>query len=261
MRKYILILCLMFIPVLNAKTYYDYEQIEVEELPTASKDTLDKVYVVNDKYYITSYTKGETTSILNTNLSGKTIYFNFPETDEFKSYFETSQWVNYYVYDTTSTSYIVIRKVTNSNNVICVYSNELGYCYSIYKYDNGLINDSFTFGTDTDIIFDNLYDSKLDFLSEYISLTPFNDTYDWVEVSKYDVNEINVDVRDFYLFYDYEDISNFNILSSYNMNEFTDFQKLVIVIGFNILYLLLVGFVVYLFIKLIYKGISLIFKF
>ena len=44
------------ISCLNAEevTYYDWEQVEVNELPTASSSTMNKVYINNSKYYITN---------------------------------------------------------------------------------------------------------------------------------------------------------------------------------------------------------------
>lgn len=65
--------------------------------------------------------------------------------------------------------------------------------------------------------------------------------------------------NDFYLFYDFNDISQFDIFSSYDFTTFTDFEKLVIVFGFNILYLLFIFVIVYIVIKVIYKMLSWLF--
>ena len=61
MKKLLLIFSLLiFIPVLNAEenTYFDLPQISVESLPTASEDTLNTIYIYNNKYYVTILNAG-----------------------------------------------------------------------------------------------------------------------------------------------------------------------------------------------------------
>lgn len=80
MKKLLLLLSLTFIPVLNAQTYYDYEKVEVEELPTASVETADKVYIVGNSYYVTESTTldGSPTYLeLGVNYKGQRIYFDY----------------------------------------------------------------------------------------------------------------------------------------------------------------------------------------
>jgi len=88
MKKLLLLLSLTFIPVLNAQTYYDYEKVEVEELPTASAETTDKVYIVGKSYYVTEseYIVGQQRSIqLNDNLVTGKIYFKGITKEQFDS--------------------------------------------------------------------------------------------------------------------------------------------------------------------------------
>ena len=61
---------------LNAEeiTYYDWEKVEVSELPEASDSTLDKVYVVNDKYYITNKVENNGSLILNHNYKDEMLF-------------------------------------------------------------------------------------------------------------------------------------------------------------------------------------------
>ena len=45
---------ILFPCILSAEeTYYDWEQVVVDSLPEASEETSNKVYVVNDSYYVT----------------------------------------------------------------------------------------------------------------------------------------------------------------------------------------------------------------
>ena len=68
--------------ILNAETtYYNYEKVEVSELPEASENTLDKVYIANGKYYITNKEVIGSESVLwsdDEDMNNKTIYLNFP---------------------------------------------------------------------------------------------------------------------------------------------------------------------------------------
>lgn len=66
--------------------------------------------------------------------------------------------------------------------------------------------------------------------------------------------------EDFYLFYTFNDIKEFNIFEDYDFTSFTDFQKLCIVIGINILYLLFIGCSIYILLKAMNKLISWVFR-
>ena len=63
--------------------------------------------------------------------------------------------------------------------------------------------------------------------------------------------------KDFYLFYDFATISEFDIFESYDFTSFTDYQKLSVVIGFNILFVIILAF----FVSIIYKVVARFFRF
>ena len=88
MKKLLLLLSFIFIPILNAQTYYDYEKIEVEQLPIASAETTDKVFIIGKSYYVTEskYISGTQRPIqLNDNLVKGKIYFKGITKEEFDS--------------------------------------------------------------------------------------------------------------------------------------------------------------------------------
>lgn len=253
---FIVLVLFLFVPgYLSADTYFDWEQVNVSSLPEASKDFMNKVYITDDKYYVVKEIQGEITPLpLNENLNGKTIYIEFPENfyetlsscDYICNFANTSS--NWYIYNTD----FIQLKEPDSQNL-------LGSNYGLYYYYNSTLKRNakeYTFNFDFTI--KSWVNEEY---SNYFSLTPFVNTYEWIEIDKYQVKEIRLDERDFYLFYSFDDIKEFNILSNYDLDSFTDFQKIVICLGFNILFLGIISLSIYIFIKLVYKGISMIFKF
>lgn len=276
MKKLLLLLSLTFIPVLNAQTYYDYEKVEVEELPTASAETTNKVYVKGKSYYVTESTTldGSPTYLeLGVNYKGQRIYFDYknPFVEYAYSHCSNCVWVSFDAFyyngylDKSGIMYSnrLTPLIDSSYDVVGVNfpSGRTGY----YLSDN--IDKSYiiSFVSSKDFIIKS-YSSSDRFaafeLDKLFSTTPFYEetTYSWKQVNKYDVYEITVKDDDFYFFFSYNDILNFNILSSYDFSNFTDFEKIVIVLGFNIFFLMFLGFIVYIFIKLVNKGITLLFR-
>ena len=252
----ILILCLFsFLPFVNAEDYSNYEVVEVEELPTACADTLNKVFKVNGVYYVTELQEINYTAILlNENLKGKTIYFNF--NDEFFN--DTKcQFVGYYqLYDINNQSYTF-------------------YIFFSDDYLNGRINNSafiqqgsaqfinkfsYTFPTDKDYIITKLYDNDFTESNYFsnISLTPFEVTYSWKIVSSYELGTFDIPDQDFYLFFDFDTIKDFDIFSSFNFDSFTDYEKLNITLLLNIFFGLFIFLIIYISLKAIYKFASMI---
>lgn len=279
MKKLLLLLSLTFIPVLNAQTYYDYEKVEVEELPTASVDTVDKVYIVGKSYYVTEKILGSVTPmVIGDNMKGVTLYNAIPD-----NLMELDVWKNL---DSCKTHYYCKGNIFNydknpspltfsvdfSKNKFILYFNGKGSQVSQLIIENNVVTKAFTSSVyEYDLVFTAKYfdytvrglpelATFLDYIYEHISTSSIDTTYSWKQVNKYDVYEITVKDDDFYFFFSYNDISNFNILSSYDFSNFTDFEKIVIVLGFNIFFLMFLGFIVYIFIKLVNKGITLLFR-
>ena len=279
MKKLLLLLSLTFIPVLNAQTYYDYEKVEVEELPTASAETTDKVYIAGKSYYVTEKTLGSVTPmVIGNNMKGVTLYNAIPDNlmeldiwknlDSCKSHYYCKG--NIFNYDRNPSPLTFL--VDFSNNKFILYFNGKGYQESQLIIENNVVTKAFTSSVyEYDLVFTTKYYEStvnglpelaafLDYIYEHVSTSSIDTTYSWKEVRKSDVYEITVKDDDFYFFFSYNDISNFNILSSYDFTNFTDFEKIVIVLGFNIFFLMFLGFIVYIFIKLVNKGITLLFR-
>ena len=276
MKKLLLLLSLTFIPVLNAQTYYNYEKVEVEELPTASAETTNKVYVKGKSYYVTESTTldGAPTYLqLGVNYKGQRIYFDYKNPFVEFAYSNCSNcvWITfdsfYYrgnlnIHGAMFKNYLT-PVIDSSYDVVGVNLpvGNTGY----YLSDNRDKSYIISFVSSKDFIIKS-YSSGGTFaafeLDKLFSTTPFYEetTYSWKEVRKSDVYEITVKDDDFYFFFSYNDISNFNILSSYDFTNFTDFEKIVLVLGFNIFFLMFLGFIVYIFIKLVNKGITLMFR-
>ncbi len=279
MKKLLLFLSLTFIPVLNAQTYYDYEKVEVEELPTASAETTDKVYIVGNSYYVTEKTLGSVTPmVIGNNMKGVTLYNAIPDNlmeldiwknlDSCKSHYYCKG--NIFNYDSNPSPLTFF--VDFSNNKFILYFNGKDHQDSQLIIENNVVTKAFTSSVyEYDLVFTTKYyeytvnglpelAAFLDYIYEHVSTSSIDTTYSWKEVRKSDVYEITVKDDDFYFFFSYNDISNFNILSSYDFTNFTDFEKIVIVLGFNIFFLMFLGFIVYIFIKLVNKGITLLFR-
>lgn len=267
MKKYLIVAIslFLFIPVLYADdlpTYYDKEIIEINLLPAASENTLNKVYLVDKKYYVTNKIDGGLRPLqVGDSLKNVTLYFDFP--DDYNL-----ELKNKYICDSPNCTVPIIKDCIQNSDHSIYLRYDWYYSYRFYStvhssdyfyYSNrgnlqinlksySFINDSYN--NSVCEILDNDVASHIK-----ISLET---TYSWLEVSKDQVIEYKVPIEDFYFFYSFEDIQKFNILSNYNLSNFNDFQKLVIVLGFNTFFLVFIGFIVYVLIKLINKGISIL---
>ncbi len=254
MKKLLLLLSFTFIPILNAQTYYDYEKVEVEELPEASLETTNKVYVVGKSYFVTesNYSSGEQRTIqLNDNICTSKVKFKGLTKEQFDSFSPSS-----YTSIITPDCYVY----GNGGKIqIGLFNNQVFADFkTTFPLEEKYLNFTYTDNSCVISYINEDYRSLIDMLL-VIEIDGVY-SYSWKEVSKYDVYEITVKDDDFYFFFSYNDISNFNILSSYDFSNFTDFEKIVVVLGFNIFFLLFLGFIVYIFIKFINKGITLLFR-
>lgn len=270
----IILILFLFVPgFLNAATYYDWERVQVDTLPEANKENMNTVYIKDGKYYVVKENSGEVTPIpLSTNLNTYTLYKAFPDditdileyqallkyTDEYTSYFDLKGifLINFNLSSNSFNLHFYCK--TNTNCYTYTLGNNFSFEYS-YDYISPTELEVTRYGSSRS--FPDEFKDFILYLYNHISITPLENTFEWLEVDKYQVKEIKLDERDFYLFYNFEDIKEFNILSNYDLESFTDFQKVVIVLGFNILFLGIIGLSIYIFIKLVYKGISMIFKF
>ena len=85
-------------------------------------------------------------------------------------------------------------------------------------------------------------------------------TYSWLEISYYDWYEISdTEDVDFYLFYNFTEITGFDIFGWVDFDTFTDFQKLVIVLGVNTFFLGFLGLCIYIILRSIFKLFSMLF--
>ncbi len=275
--KYKVVLLLMslfiFIPGANAQeNYFDYEIIELESLPTASAETIDKIYKVNDKYYLGESLLSDYIPIpLNEDLKGKIIYIDYKSItyeliDNFyssgsikdgqdfvtfnKNFDDKLGRVHFSFFKNNRSnikdnhySLIVPHLNYASDNQMIAYLEDGTYQYVI---ENFVSNFSFS-----------ITDWILPEMEKYFSLTPFEVTYSFKEIDK---SLVIPPVKDFYLFYTFEDIQEFKVLELFDLSTFTDFEKLVVTLLFNILFLGFLGFCCYILLKFIYKGISMLFR-
>lgn len=187
MKKILIFLVCFFAFTFNlyADTYYDKEIVKVDTLPTASEITLNKVYQVNNKYYVTIFdSAGYTPVPLNENLKGKTIYFNFPKGYHNEvTFIQSDIWLNAKC-KTNFVSDCNGRVSANKNNSIYGLTFDFGNSFIPYVYHSSNASNFFshTITVDYKITLFIYKDSE-----KYISLTPFETTYNWKEVNKTDV--------------------------------------------------------------------------
>jgi hypothetical protein len=126
---------------------------------------------------------------------------------------------------------------------------------SEYKFDNNnpVVGNTYSFSTSKRYIYLYLHGSPG---------SQGSVTWNSVEVVESDptIPHITILDQDFYLFYDFDTISDFDILSSYTFTNFTDFEKLVIVMLFNIFYLGFIFACIYIILKALYKLVSWVFR-
>ena len=262
-------------PGVNAEeNYYDYEVIEVELLPEVSDSIVDKLYKVDNKYYLGEKVSSEYTSIpLGEDLKGKTIYIDYKSI----TYdFIVNLYNSYDLLD--GRNFVTLQKnfTDTYNNVLYTFFKNN---YSIGKNHYSLILPNLNMVTKTKsiaIIEDGTYYNEIDsFVSnfsysitewiipemeQFFSMTPFEVSYQFREIPESLVIKPEPKEVDFYLFYTFEDISKFKALSLFDLTTFTDFEKLVTVLLINILFLGFLGFCCYILLKFIYKGISMLFR-
>lgn len=275
--KYKVVLLLMslfvFLPVVDAKeNYFDYEVIELDSLPIASEETVNKLYKVNDKYYLGEFLSADYTPIpLNEDLKGKTIYIDYKSiTYEYiddlitsKRLIEGRDFVTFNKNFDDKTKRVLFTFFKNSDSALHVnhYSLMVPHLNAVTDTKKILFLEDGTYQNVIESFSSNYSFSITNWvipeMEKYFSLTPFKVTYSFKEIDK---SLVVPPIKDFYLFYTFEDIQEFKALELFDLSTFSDFEKLVVTLLFNILFLGFLGFCCYILLKFIYKGISLLFR-
>lgn len=121
----------------------------------------------------------------------------------------------------------------------------VSYSQSIYDFEINTLSSEFSY------VYIAIYP---DDSVEWLNLETSSDTTDYV-IPKADISDSN-----FYLFFNFNDIVNFDVFNDYNFTDFTDFQKIIIVLLINILFILFLGFIIYILLKALYKLFSWVFR-
>ena len=258
--KKILLFCSLFLvsffSVNASESYVGLPHVEVDELPTATEDLIGYIYDVDDKYYVVDMVLGSFRNVeVGDNLYGKTLYFTFPD-DHYlnlpnisgtqKIFYGSSSSIQYTLYETSS-----FINLYGSNTIYQLKNDVLTNLESIeFIYKENFCQSS----TRCEITYVNKDSPSY----EYIFISS-DTSYEWKEISYYDWYEYEAENTDFYLLYNFSDISSFDIFSSYDFSTFSDFEKLVIVLLVNILFLAFIGLCIYILIKGLNKMVSWLF--
>lgn len=200
MKKIIIFLILLiFIPKLSASTYYDWDQVQVDTLPEATKDIMNKVYIKDNKYYVVKEIIGEVTPIpLSSNLNTYTLYKAFPDditdipeyqallkyTDEYSSYFDLKGifLINFNLSSNSFNLHFYCK--TSTNCYTYTLANNFSFKYS-YDYISPSELEVTRFSSSRS--FPEEFKDFILYLYNHISITPLENTYEWLEVDKSNV--------------------------------------------------------------------------
>lgn len=272
MKKILFIVFSIFIGIftVNAGTYTGWKHIEVSSLPDASVDTFGFIYDFNGKYYITRSVSSNT-EVYNVNDILKN-----NDSLIFKDINLKEKVINYLINNNCYDQY-------NSNCKLFEYSGRYSYYFSIfykddsinyYYYDNsstGSYIGNLSFDSDTfvyKLLFiknNDSYPAKITKIyNNYLTSVMFkslgSESYEWLEIKYSDWFEFDIKTNDYYLFYNFTDISNFDIFNWVDFTSFSDFEKVCIVCLINILYAIVWLLVIYVFLKAFNKLISWCFR-
>lgn len=174
------------------------ETITVEELPNSSRDTLDKVYKFNDKYYVTKENTSNYTPIpLNEDLKSKIIYIDYKSiTYEYindlitsKRLKEGSNFVefNKNFNDIYNKVKFTFWKNNVSSNNVNHYSLQVPHLNNVSDNQIIIFLEDGTYQREYDSFVSNFSFSITSWLipemEKYFSLTPFETTYSWEEIT------------------------------------------------------------------------------
>lgn len=275
---------------LFAATEYDPGAIHVDTLPECNQSVVNNVYALStDNHYwkCNLIPGGLRTLEVGDDLKDiSKFYFNFPETQDFFNALN-----NYYPYDSARGGFVqdnmfIITESAPSNYGQNVTMNFFVYAYEstnriigfrsnnsptyFFQYMNGSVSRNWDY---MDFPYDSRsydYSSHANYVSgasKIISIDKNSPVYQYIKIStadRYEYEDLGsipelytYEDKDFYLFYDFGMIANLDIFSNYDFTSFTDYQKVVVVIGFNVFYIAILCF----FGAIIYKTIARIIRF
>lgn len=261
MKKIFLFFVLMFICFFSveASSYVGYPHVKVDTLPNPSIEYSGVIYDVGEKYFVIEQITGGLRNIeVGDNLFGQTLYFNFPDnlcddlsasiTPIIKASPYNGNYGTIYEFNNGSicqVSFVGIKPFyrKNGSDLVNLESFEMVY------------NSSFCQSSTTCIVTEVFKD-----LVSYKYISVYGDsTYEWKEIDYYDWYEYEAENTDFYLLFNFTDISSFDIFSSYDFSSFSDFEKVTVTILINILFIGFVGLCIYIILKAINKLVSWLF--
>ena len=264
------------IPIHLFAAEYNPDAIEVDTLPECDQSVVNNVYALStdNHYWKCNYVPGELRNLqVGDMIQNQILYFNIPDNFYTDNYFtgynqdyliiswDSAQVSPVSSVSNTRTTQIYVRKVSNGNFFVYVGGENSRY-KSIYSYLNGQLTQNLSeFDLSTNVNLNNYASYPIAWIDSS------NPLYQYVKIStvgRYeyeDQGEIPVlytyDDKDFYLFYSFSMIANLDIFSNYDFISFTDYQKVVVTIGFNVLY---IGVLIF-FGAVLYKVIARIIRF
>lgn len=269
-KYYLLLFIFLFFSInVNASSYVGWEHISVSTLPEPSKETINKIYDYDNKYYITDvivteFEKYEVGDVFDD------LYFVYPNIKniiyDFLYENDCLTAYNCKFFDLSDNGRVSISRYQTLNDTFYFWVNSINY--SLYSLtDNCTSFSNRCFIDDNTIYFNPNLSNK-----PIISSIPDNifsqnayksigqTKYSWKEISYYDWYELNeVESTDYYLFYTFTDISSFDVFSWVDFTTFNDFQKIAIVLMVNGFYLGFVGLCIYILLKALNKLVSWLF--
>ena len=176
-----------------------------------------------------------------------------------------------WVYDISSLSYGDTLSFTTTFDLskipsLVVDSNPL-------SFDNSCNNDNYSYRTfsylnvtDSSVVFTKNNNSSSNFLLLYNGspldefICPFSLGCEVSSQPESTIPSVTLPTSDYFLFYDFDTISDFNVFSDFDFTSFTDYEKLMVTIVVNIFYLGFLGFCCYICLKGLYKMLSWVFR-
>lgn len=262
---------------LFAATEYNPDAIHVDSLPVCDQSIVNNVYALStdNHYWKCNLIPGGLRNIqVGDVLKDKVLYFSFPDEIRSDSYYVFGNTNNrYYVfssdpnwdmnslYDSNDKAQIYVTAVNNGNFTIMLGGTNTNRV-NLYLYVNRNLSTNISqYDLSSNFNVNNLFSNpiaKIDFNNpayQYIKIS-LDDRYEYVDQGEIPVL-YTYDDKDFYLFYDFGMIANLDIFSNYDFTSFTDYQKVVVVIGFNVFYIAILCF----FGAILYKTIARIIRF
>lgn len=246
MKKFFMGLFIAFISLVSIHEIKAYESTDTGTFEYLGVVGSRYISYYNNRYtfgYVSSYPgllvyRVDSSSFSFSKISGSYFYIVVSDIDI------RSNLSNNRSYEFPNSHVLYYSETLDSSNIFS-YSGYSGSVY-LYLYLNKTNNDvgSISWGTPTGII-------NLDSNSGSSSDLPVVDS---------EVPEVVIPTTDYYLFFDFDTISDFNVFSDFDFTGFSDYEKLMVTIVVNIFYLGFLGFCCYICLKGLYKMLSWVFR-